>query len=249
MQEELPKEKFINHVLELKSRLIKLFFIFVILTIFLYSISDFLYQLLLIPLKSIKAFENHSIIFTSLSEVFTSYISISFFFAFNIIIPYALIQFYLFLKPGLYLREKNIIISIILFGIFLYYCGVFFAYYYVMPKAYEFFLSFESNNSNVPILMQAKVADYLSLSQNIILAFGVCFEIPIIFIALYFAKIISKDFLSNNRKIFVVIIFVIAGFLTPPDVLSQFALAIPMMFLYELSILVIKKIDSYSRLK
>ena len=111
-------------------------------------------------------------------------------------------------------------------------------FYFVMPKAWNFFLSFEKRDMIVPIVLEARISEYLTLVIHLIIAFGVAFQLPIVIIILNILKIVKVRTLKQKRRIAVVINFIIAGILTPPDILSQFALAIPLLLLYETSIMI-----------
>ena len=113
-----------------------------------------------------------------------------------------------------------------------------------MPKAWHFFTSFEAKDLSIPLILEARISEYLSLITKLILAFGLAFQMPIIIVILSLFGLISSKTLSSKRRIAIVIIFIIAGFITPPDILSQIALAIPMLLLYEIGIVATKYIEN-----
>jgi sec-independent protein translocase protein TatC len=123
--------------------------------------------------------------------------------------------------------------------------GAFLAYYFIMPLAIKFFLSFETltSQTSMPIQLEARVSEYLSLIMIFMLAFGLSFELPVLLILLATVGFIDSKYLSERRRYIIVIIFIVAAIITPPDPISQIGLAIPLMLLYEISILIIKYLE------
>lgn len=239
----MHKQPLKSHLLELKARVIKVLLAFVIVFCVCYYFSDHIYQLLLSPLASIIP-DHKRIIYTGLAEAFFSYLKLSAFSSFVIILPFVIVQIYLFIAPGLYPEEKKTAALILFFSPILFWFGGLFVFFYVMPKAWVFFLSFESKDSLVPIVLEAKISEYLGLVMQLIIAFGLAFQLPVVVLILDIIGLIKAKDLQNKRRLAVVINFIIAGVLTPPDVLSQFALALPLLLLYEVSIIICKFIES-----
>jgi sec-independent protein translocase protein TatC len=237
----------IEHIIELRSRIIKSLIFFIIAFIISYlnasKIYNFLIQPYIIALGS--NIGNKRLIFTALQETFITYLKLSFFSAFFFSFPVFLIQIWKFIAPGLYKNEKKTILPFLIATPILFIMGAMMAYYYIMPLAIKFFLSFETSNlqTSIPIQLEAKVSEYLSLIMVFIFAFGLSFELPILLVLLATIGLIDSKYLSDRRRYMIVIIFVIAAIITPPDPISQIGLAIPLMFLYEISILVIKYIE------
>ena len=210
--------------------------------------SDHIYGFLVEPYAS--AVKNDDIerrlIFTALQETFMTYIKVSFFAAFFITSPYILIQIWKFIAPGLYQDEKTAIMPYLVITPILFLLGGMLVYYLIMPLAIKFFLSFESVglSTSLPIQLEAKVNEYLSLVMKLIFAFGLSFQLPVVLSLLARIGIVDTQFLKERRKYVVVIIFAAAAVLTPPDPVTQIGLAIPLLFLYELSILSVKLIKS-----
>jgi sec-independent protein translocase protein TatC len=152
--------------------------------------------------------------------------------AFFVSFPVVGIQLYLFLAPGLYQREKKFLIPFLAACPILFFLGAAFVYYFIMPLAWEFFLSFETSQ----IELQAKVSEYLALVMHLILGFGISFQMPIVLILLAKIGILQPEVLTKNRKYAFVIIIIVAAILTPPDVISQLGLASVLYALYEISI-------------
>ncbi len=232
-----------EHFLELKTRLLRVFTTFSISFIICYYFSDDIYNILLEPLVHLSHLDVRKVIYTGLTEAFFSYIQLAAFVSFIMIMPIIAIECFLFLRPGLYSYEKKYAVFIVFMSPILFWCGSIFVFYFVMPRAWQFFLSFEKNTV-IPLILEAKISEYLNLVIQLIIAFGMAFQLPIIILMLNLLKLLTTKDLVNKRRIAVVIIFIIAGVLTPPDVLSQFALAIPMLLLYEASIIMCKFIQN-----
>jgi sec-independent protein translocase protein TatC len=238
-----------EHFSELKKRLLIVLVSFMMIFLINYIFfSDMLFQILINPLQG-SGGNYHKIIYTGLTEAFVTYLKLAAFAALLVIVPILSYQIYAFIKPGLYKEEKTIATIIFFLAPFLFWSGGFFVYYYVMPKAWQFFLSFEKTGE-MPLLLEARISEYLGLVIQFILAFGIAFELPLIMIILNLLGLVEAESLKSKRRFAIVIIFIIAGILTPPDILSQFALAIPMLLLYEISIRACKFIEgkrSYAR--
>ena len=140
-------------------------------------------------------------------------------------------------------EERKIIAGVLSLSPILFYSGCFFMFYLVMPNAWLFFISYEKVDVGVPLVLEARISEYLSLVIQLMLAFGLSFQLPIVMIVLSSIGLISTEALKRKRRIAIVIIFVVAAILTPPDVFSQIALAIPLLLLYEFSILLCKLLE------
>ena len=217
-----------------------LFTLFVICYLF----SDYIYGFLVEPYAS--AVENDGVqrrlIFTALQETFLTYLKVSFFAAFFFTSPFILIQIWKFIAPGLYEHEKSAIMPYLIITPVLFLLGGMLVYYLVMPLAIKFFLSFETvgQGNTLPIQLEAKVNEYLSLIMRLIFAFGLSFQLPVLLNLLARVGVIDSEYLKIRRKYFIVIIFAAAAILTPPDPITQIGLAIPLLILYELSIISVK---------
>ncbi len=235
---------FTSHFVELRSRLLNsLIFIFVIF-IFSYIFAEQIYNFLVDPYAhAVKDSEiSRRLIFTALHETFITYIKVAFFSAIFIGSPVLLIQIYKFIAPGLYKNEKKAILPYLIFTPLLFLLGGLLVYYLVMPLAINFFLSFETlgSQTNLPIQLEAKVNEYLSLIMRLIFAFGISFQLPILLNLLARIGVVNSDYLKTRRRYVIVIIFSVAAILTPPDPITQVGLAIPLLLLYELSIFTVK---------
>ena len=239
---------FISHLTELRQRLIHSLIFLFILFVICYYFSEYIYGFLVEPYASaVKKDEvQRRLIFTALQETFMTYIKVSFFAAFFATSPFILIQLWKFIAPGLYKHEKKAIMPYLVLTPILFLLGGMLVYYLIMPLAFKFFLSFESAglNTNLPIQLEAKVNEYLSLVMKLIFAFGLSFQLPVILSLLARIGLIDSKFLKERRKYVVVIIFAVAAILTPPDPITQFGLGIPLLLLYELSILSVNMIEA-----
>ena len=179
------------------------------------------------------------------AAAFLTYLKVSFFAAFFVTCPYILMQVWKFIAPGLYKHEKTAILPYLILTPILFLLGGMLVYYLIMPLAIKFFLSFESSgaSTNLPIQLEAKVNEYLSLVMKLIFAFGISFQLPVVLSLLARVGVVDSEFLKKRRKYVVVIIFAAAAILTPPDPITQIGLAIPLLILYELSIFSVNFIE------
>jgi len=240
-------ESFVGHLTELRSRLGKSFGFLIFLFVICYIFSTDIYRFLVQPYADAVLSENldRRLIFTALHEAFLTYLKVAFFAAFFISSPFFLTQLWKFIAPGLYKNEKKALLPYLLATPTLFILGGCIVYYLIMPLAIKFFLGFETvaEPGVIAIQLEAKVNEYLSLIMRLIFAFGVSFQLPVILSLLARIGIIDSEYLSHRRKYFVVIIFALAAILTPPDPITQIGLALPLLLLYELSILTVKFIE------
>ena len=235
---------FTSHFVELRSRLLNsLIFIFIAFIIS-YIFAEQIYNFLVEPYANAVKNDNipRRLIFTALHETFITYIKVSFFAAIFFGSPVLLVQIYKFIAPGLYKNEKKTLLPYLISTPILFLFGGFLVYYLIMPLAIKFFLSFETlgSSTSLPIQLEAKVNEYLSLIMRLIFAFGISFQLPVLLNLLAKIGVVNSDYLKKRRKYVVVIIFSIAAILTPPDPITQVGLAIPLLLLYELSIVTVK---------
>ena len=247
MSQSEEKIGFISHLTELRKRLIHcLIFLFSLFAV-CYFFSEYIYGFLVEPYANAVKDDNveRRLIFTALQETFLTYLKVSFFAAFFITSPFLLIQVWKFIAPGLYNHEKKAIMPYLVLTPVLFLLGGMLVYYLIMPLAIKFFLSFESAglNTNLPIQLEAKVNEYLSLVMKLIFAFGLSFQLPVVLSLLARIGVVNSTFLKERRKYVVVIIFAAAAILTPPDPVTQIGLAIPLLILYELSIFSVNIIE------
>jgi sec-independent protein translocase protein TatC len=184
-------------------------------------------------------------IYTALYEAFFTYIKVAFFAALFLGFPLIASQIWMFVAPGLYKNEKRAFLPFLIATPILFFLGGALVYYLIFPLAWRFFLSFEVTGSGgaLPIQLEAKVDEYLSLVMRLIFAFGLCFELPVLMTLLARVGLVGSQGMREKRKYAIVLAFVAAAILTPPDVISQIGLAVPILLLYEISILCVRLVE------
>ena len=244
---ETKHSTFTEHLAELRSRLIKSFIYLFIFFIISYFFAENIYAFLVEPYADAVKNDsvNRRLIYTALHETFITYLKVAFFASIFVTSPIILTQIWKFVAPGLYKNEKKALLPYLIATPTLFLLGGMLVYYLVMPLAIKFFLTFESTAdlTNLPIQLEAKVNEYLSLIMRLIFAFGISFQLPVLLSLLARAGFIDSEYLKKRRKYVIVIIFAVAAILTPPDPITQIGLGIPLLILYELSILSVKIIE------
>jgi sec-independent protein translocase protein TatC len=245
-EEDLDDAKMplLDHLIELRNRLMYSLAALLVAFLFCYYFSRDIYAFLLEPLADILG-EGRRMIYTNLTEAFFTYVKVSFWAACFLSFPVIASQLWLFIAPGLYKHEKRAFLPFLVATPFLFFLGGAMVYYFIFPLAWQFFLGFEQvpGTSELAIEFEGRVGEYLSLVMTLIFAFGIAFQLPVLLTLLIRAGILSVDALARKRKYAVVIILTAAAILTPPDVISQIGLAIPLYLLYEVSILVGRRIE------
>jgi sec-independent protein translocase protein TatC len=231
-----------DHLKELRNRVIFCVVFFVIAFFICYFFSERIYEFLLEPFVKISQNnQGRRLIYTNPTEAFMTYLKLSFSSALFFSFPVFATQIYLFLSPALYKNEKKNVLLIFFFTPFLFLCGAIFSYYFILPSTFKFFSSFESKgltSSSLPIQLETKISEYLNFVTELLIGFGIAFELPILLLFLVRVGFLSIDDLKKRRRYWIVIIFIISAILTPPDVLSQISLAIPMVLLFEITLLI-----------
>ena len=243
----LKESSFVDHLVELRSRLIKsIIFVFIFFVIS-YTFAENIYNFLVQPYADAVKDDNidRRLIFTALHETFITYLKVAFFAAIFIGSPVVITQIWKFIAPGLYKNEKKALLPYLIATPTLFLLGGMLVYYLVMPLAIKFFLSFETTAqiNSLPIQLEAKVNEYLSLIMRLIFAFGLSFQLPVLLSLLARVGFVDSEYLKKRRRYVIVIIFAVAAILTPPDPITQIGLGIPLLILYELSILSVRLIE------
>jgi sec-independent protein translocase protein TatC len=234
------------HITELRRRILWCFLAMVGGTALCYVFKEPIYGFLVEPLAdAMGEGGTRRLIYTGLTEAFFTYLRVAFFAGCFLTFPVILSQIWMFVAPGLYKNEKKVFFPYLVATPVLFFLGGALVYYIIIPFAWKFFLSFQSSGAEtaLPIQLEAKVGEYLDLIMTLIFAFGLCFQLPVFLTLLARAGMLTAESLRNFRKYAIVAIFTVAAFITPPDVFSQFALAVPIIGLYELSILLVAMIE------
>jgi sec-independent protein translocase protein TatC len=235
----------IDHLIELRQRLMLAIGGFVVSFVVCYIFSAEIYGFLAAPLADIlqqQTGQERRMIFTALYEAFFTYLKVAMWGALMISFPWWATQLWLFIAPGLYRSEKRAVMPFLIATPFFFAAGAAFCYYLVIPAAWHFFLTFESPTGagGLPIQLEAKVGEYLSLVMRLIFAFGFAFLMPVGLVLLARVGIITPEGMASKRRYAIVGMFVLAAVITPPDVISQVGLALPLIMLYEGSIIAAK---------
>ncbi|MAF98356.1 MAG: twin-arginine translocase subunit TatC [Micavibrio sp.] len=241
-----------SHLVELRQRLLWAFGAMAVGTLLCFVFVEQIYSFLVQPLASAMGEgDSQRLIYTGLTEAFFTYFKVAFFAGIFITFPLLLLQIWGFVAPGLYKSEKKAFLPFLIATPVLFFLGGTVVYYVVLPMAWPFFLSFQTSGAEtaLPIQLEARVSEYLDLIMTLIFAFGLCFQMPVLLTLMGKAGLITAKGLASMRKYAIIAVFVLAAFLTPPDVISQVLLAVPLLALYELSILLIKYVtkDSVSK--
>lgn len=272
-QEQLPKPQLINshkpnsnnngggnigeqnlasHLAELKKRLFYVLIFFFLAFAGCYYFAADLYIFLLQPFVDVAKSRPNlaTLIYTHPAEAFFTYLKLAFLTAIAVSVPVALSQLYFFLAPALYQKEKNLVLASTIPALILFTLGVLLAYFFVAPVALKFFLGFENVNLVPKIIAlesQIRISDYLSLMIHLLMGFGLAFQLPLILLMLIKLQLISVVTLQKKRRYIILVIFILAGVLTPPDVLSQIMMAVPLVLLFEITILLAKNLMFFKK--
>lgn len=248
---EYQKMPLLEHLVELRRRLMYSILTFLAAFLACYGIHEHIYGFLVIPLATImhEVGGSQRLIYTALTEGFFTNMKVSAFAALIITFPMFANQIWRFVAPGLYKHEKKAFLPFLLATPVLFLTGGALAYYGVMPLAWRFLLGFQTTSAQtvLPIQLEAKMSEYLSLVMTLIFAFGLCFELPVALTLMARVGLVTAESLAEKRRFAVVAAFVVAAVLTPPDVISQTSLAIPLIGLYEISIIACRFVEKQRR--
>ena len=229
---------FLDHLKELRQKLIYSIIFFILSFIISFYFSQSIFEFLAKPLTSILQ-DGNGLIYTALQEAFLTNVKVAFFTAAFISFPFLSFQIWSFISPGLLKKEKKISLPSLIAIPFLFLLGAAVVYYLISPIAWKFFLSFQTSQADsINITLQAKMNEYLSLMMTFIFAFGLAFQLPVVLLLLVRVGVLTIQQLVSFRKYAIVLAFIFAAIITPPDPFSQISLALPVIILYEVSILI-----------
>ena len=230
----------LEHLIELRTRLVRAVVALAIAFFICLYFAKQIFALLVRPLAAAFPEGEGRLIYTKLYEAFFVEIKVALFAAFLVSFPIIANQLWAFIAPGLYAREKKAFLPFLIATPLLFAAGSSLAYFVVMPTAFEWFLGFEGDIAGIPQEALPAMGEYLDLVMHFIIAFGVSFLLPVLLLLLNRAGIVTREQLAKSRRYVIVGIFIVAAVITPPDVISQLILAIPLILLFEASLLLMR---------
>ena len=233
------KAPLLDHLIELRGRLMKCVWALLLTGVVCFYFSDKLFAFLVHPLKEAFGDGGGRLVYTKLYEAFFVQVKVAIFGAFCLSFPIIANQLWAFIAPGLYAKEKKALLPFLVMTPVLFLMGASLAYYVVMPTAFHFFLQFQGDSGGLAVEALPSTDAYLTLVMQFILAFGISFLMPVLLMLLNRAGFVTRAQLISLRRYMIVGAFILAAVLTPPDVVSQLMLAIPLLLLYEITIVAI----------
>jgi sec-independent protein translocase protein TatC len=244
--EEAKKMPLLDHLVELRQRLLYSSVAFIAAFGICYFFHNRIFNFLAQPLANILLKETgRRFIYTGLTEVFFTDVKVAIFGAAVLAFPIFASQIWMFVAPGLYKHERSAFLPFLIASPILFLIGSAFLYYVMMPLAWRFFLGFQNPGgpNSLPVELEARVSEYITLVMKLIFAFGLSFQLPVLLTLLVRAGLISTETLVRKRRYAIVGVFIFAAIVTPPDPISQISLAIPLLILYELSIVAARWVE------
>ncbi|MFO1259619.1 MAG: twin-arginine translocase subunit TatC [Sphingomonadaceae bacterium] len=230
------KAPLLDHLIELRSRLLKCVVALLAGFFLCFYFSDTLFAILVHPLKDAFGPAGGKLVYTKLYEAFFVQVKVALFGSFFLSFPIIANQLWAFVAPGLYAKEKKALLPFLLATPVLFMAGASLAYFVVMPTAFHFFLQYQGTSSGIQVEALPSADSYLGLVMQFVLAFGISFLLPVLLMLLNHAGLVSRQQLVGLRRYMIVVAFIVAAVLTPPDVVSQLMLAVPLVLLYELAL-------------